>query len=321
MGESTETMAQLPSFEFVFIPVDLDRPLEQWQQEQPIGQEVECLTTRLQQFYRETTSSNAASKETLKKQLQGQVPEGTVVTDEMLAVVSGMQLVESAPLMNGTKVNGFTHVNMYCDDSGTAKGLPTNQRASAISDQCGLPRNVCGDAFISRMVDDGNDLFERLSFSLDELSSDAQWLQQAKAKNLGKTADDQISKMQDLVPGAKLITPGANQSGASAMEMDEEMPAELGSCVWSQSDDEIEVRVLCPNCTKSKDVSCTVRSNSVHLVIKTLENGEVLNGKLHSMVDSDDTNWSIEDCGEERVVRLTMAKANAGSPWPSYMLD
>ena len=69
-------MAQLPSFEFVFIPVDLDRPLEQWEQEQPIGQEVECLTTRLQQFYRETTSSNAASKETLKKQLQGQVPEG-----------------------------------------------------------------------------------------------------------------------------------------------------------------------------------------------------------------------------------------------------
>jgi len=310
-------MPQLPKFEFVFIPVELDRPLEQWEQEQPVGQEVECLTQRLQKFYRETTTSNAASKETLKKQLQGQVPEGTVVTDEMLAVVAGMQLVESAPLMSGNKANGFMHINIYCDDSGTAKGLPTNQRASAISDQCGLPRNVCGDAFISRLIDDGNDAFERMSFTLEELSSDAEWLHQAKAINLGKTQDSQISKMKELVPGATVMTPGDSQP--SAMELSEDMPSELGSFVWSQDNDEVEVRVLCPSCTKAKDVKCIVRADSVQLVIGTLAESEVLNGKLHSGVDSDDTNWSIEDCGSERVVRLTIAKAQSGSQWSAFM--
>ena len=60
--------------------------------------------------------------------------------------------------------------------------------------------------------------------------------------------------MQDLVPGAKVLTPGAgNQSGASAMEMDEEMPAELGSCVWSQSDDEVRAHSQLRCHTEKKD--------------------------------------------------------------------
>ena len=69
---------RLDKFSFVFIPVDVDRPLEEWEQEQPEGEEVECFTSRLQQYFRETTDSNANSREVLKEQLQSQVGEGVL---------------------------------------------------------------------------------------------------------------------------------------------------------------------------------------------------------------------------------------------------
>eukprot|EP00656_Telonema_subtile_P006986 TRINITY_DN1325_c0_g1_i1.p1 TRINITY_DN1325_c0_g1~~TRINITY_DN1325_c0_g1_i1.p1 ORF type:complete len:312 (-),score=107.19 TRINITY_DN1325_c0_g1_i1:340-1275(-) len=306
---------RLDKFSFVFIPVDVDRPLEEWEQEQPEGEEVECFTSRLQQYFRETTDSNANSREVLKEQLQSQVGEGTEITDEMIQAVSGMQLVEALPLQSGTKANNFVHVNLYCDDSGTAKGSPRNPRASAISEQCGLPRCVNGDAFVARLVDDGNDLFHRYHFTLAELASDAEWLVAAKTHNLSRNAESQISQMQQLAgPGAQVINPG---SKPEPMLMDESVPSQLGEHTWTQDDSELEVRVLCPANTKAKDIKCTIKSASIEVKVATLEE-VALQGALAEAVDSDDTNWSIESAGEHRMLVITMAKANGGT-WTQLM--
>jgi hypothetical protein len=53
-----------------------------------------------------------------------------------------MQLVESVPLLTNSKANRFIGVNMYCDDSGTFKGLQVNVRATDIARCCGHSSQV-----------------------------------------------------------------------------------------------------------------------------------------------------------------------------------
>lgn len=64
-------------------------------------------------------------------------------------------LVDSIPLVLNTKAMNHIGINMYVDDKGTAKGLPTNVRASSIAQACGKLMEVNGDAFIARVFDNG----------------------------------------------------------------------------------------------------------------------------------------------------------------------
>jgi hypothetical protein len=64
-------------------------------------------------------------------------------------------LVDSIPLILNTPDVQHVGLNMYVDDKGTAKGLPTNRRASAIVQACGKLMEVKCDAFIGRLFDNG----------------------------------------------------------------------------------------------------------------------------------------------------------------------
>lgn len=64
-------------------------------------------------------------------------------------------LVDSVPLVLNTRAVQHVGVNLYVDDKGTAKGLPINARASAIAQACGKMLEVRGDAFIGRVFDNG----------------------------------------------------------------------------------------------------------------------------------------------------------------------
>jgi hypothetical protein len=45
---------------------------------------------------------------------------------------------------------GFEHINMYVDDRGISKGLEVNRRACGLSQECGAPTDIVGDAFLAR---------------------------------------------------------------------------------------------------------------------------------------------------------------------------
>ena len=53
-----------------------------------------------------------------------------------------MNMVENISLLSNARDNGFVGVNMYVDDEGAIKGLPTNMRASEIAHCCGRPLDV-----------------------------------------------------------------------------------------------------------------------------------------------------------------------------------
>jgi hypothetical protein len=148
------------AFYVVYVPADAEKELEEWQVALPEDKEAQlgCLTDRLRAHFKQNGSGNSEAKqqEIFKQQLLSQLPKGTQMTDEMLQMMLQMDsLVDSFPLMTNTRAVSHIGVNMYVDDKGTAKGLPTNMRASAIAQACGKMIEVRGDAFIARVFDNG----------------------------------------------------------------------------------------------------------------------------------------------------------------------
>ena len=147
------------TFTVVHIPAELSKPMAELEVEIPPGKEIECLTNRLKLHFAQGggSSSSEAEREMLREQLQKSVPEGTNIDESMLSRVmqvrgSGIfatifandfssflqmgSLVDTVPLVMNTKDASFIGINIYVDDRGTAKGLPLNQRATAVAQQC-----------------------------------------------------------------------------------------------------------------------------------------------------------------------------------------
>ncbi|KAE8896684.1 hypothetical protein PF005_g13615 [Phytophthora fragariae] len=179
-----EEEAKRESFFVVYVPADERKELEEWAVALPKDKEAQlgCLTERLRAHFKAgaTNTSKQQQEETFKQQLLAQLPKGATMTGEMLQMMLQMDsLVDSIPLVLNTPEAKHVGVNMYVDDKGTAKALPTNVRASAIAQACGKMLEVKGDAFIGRVFDNDDD-FVRMDFRLSEVSGGAAWVQQGK---------------------------------------------------------------------------------------------------------------------------------------------
>lgn len=158
-------------------------PLEEWEETLEEGREVECLLDRVKSHFKKTGPKKSLQQiEQQKAQLIKDLPVGSEVHDSLLNAATSMSLVENVSLLSHAKDTNFIAVNMYVDDEGSIKNLPLNIRASEISQVAGKPLQVRGDAFLSRVFDDGND-FDRLNFTVAEVSSGAKWLQDAREQN------------------------------------------------------------------------------------------------------------------------------------------
>ena len=95
------------------------------------------------------------------------------VPASLLETATGLGMVENVALLSNSAEHDFVGVNLYCDDEAGVYAAPTNVRASEIASCAGKQLDVKGDAFLARVRDDGNDVFERLDFVLSDVSSSA----------------------------------------------------------------------------------------------------------------------------------------------------
>lgn len=148
------------------------------------GEEVECLLNALKAYF-QSSSPPKTEEQKLRQmaQLRQQAgASGSALPESLLRAAIGTGMVESLPLLPQLRERAFEAVTMYVDDEGQLKDLPLNPRASDVASRCrGAPVSVRGDAFVGRVRDDGDDVFERLSFTADELSSSADWFAAAEA--------------------------------------------------------------------------------------------------------------------------------------------
>lgn len=213
------------TFRFVYIPVDLSEPLQQWELEMPEGKEVECLIDRLKEHF--ASRGPRKTEEQIRAQqadLLSRLPEGSNIDPRVLDVATSLNMVENISLLSNARDNGFVGVNMYVDDEGAIRGLPRNVRASEIAHCCGKPLDVKGDAFLARVMDNGDD-FERLDLELGEVSSGAAWVQQARQQNERKRQQESGEALLDRLRGSKAAG-GAPAAAAAATAVRELSPAE-----------------------------------------------------------------------------------------------
>jgi hypothetical protein len=183
-------------FEYVFVPAAISEPIEQrtmiYKDE---DQKVSCITDMARAHFKKgstgmTGEQNSAFLENVLSQAAEKNPELDIskIDPSILEQFSSMQMVDVVTLLTPQPGNTFMQVAMYCDDSGSYKKLPLNVRCCQLTELCGRPTNVFGDAFLARSIDDGNERFERLDFVQAEFSPKADWivLAQKKANKLQK---------------------------------------------------------------------------------------------------------------------------------------
>jgi hypothetical protein len=180
----------MPTFTIVFIPEDLRRPVEEREVSYDENTIVSCLMDYAKAHFRtvKPKDEQAAREAYIDQVLSHAKAKGLALPtgddkDLMLDKLSDMQMVDTVAVQLNLPETNWKAVYLYVDDRGQAKRLEVNQRASQFLLAAGLTDGVLGDAFVACARDDNNDLYERLDFTLADLSSDAPWVAVARLIN------------------------------------------------------------------------------------------------------------------------------------------
>ena len=340
------------SFKYVFIPCDDSIPIEERMLDIPPGREMECLLDVLKKHFLESgvqsmedkTLTKDEQNRKLKEQLEKQ--SGQKIDDEMLKVAASMQMVQPVALLPGGTKNNFIHVNMYVDDKGISKGLRLNKRASDFTQLVNMPNQVAGDAFVARIFDDEKSDFKRIDFSLDELRSDAKWVEEAiqlnteRRQNLGN-AQETISKMGgNLNPESGMASFGDEADGGlvNMMENYQAPPTEADfketavegtqtsyPYTWMQDDEEVVLIANVPGDVEKNSIKLKFGpgQNKIDLSCDKVQPTMIVScgETLFQDIVPSDSSWSlVKQKDGTKNLEVTLVKAKEKLRWLCFTL-
>jgi hypothetical protein len=342
------------SFKYVFIPCDDAQPIEEKTLDIPPGREMECLLDALKKHFLEHGMQSMEDKTLTKDQQNAKLREqlekqsGQKIDDAMLKVAANMQMVQPVALLPGGTKNNFIHVNMYVDDKGISKGLRLNKRASDFTQLVNMPNHVAGDAFVARIFDDEKSDFKRIDFRLDELRSDAKWVEEARKlnterrQNLGN-AQETISKMGgNLNPESGMASFGGDgQGGLENMMMGENYQAPPTEAdfeetvvegtktsypyTWMQDEEEVVLIANVPGDVEKSSVSLKFGpgQNKIDLSCAKVEPNVIVSADetLFQDIVPGDSSWSlVKQKDGTKNLEVTLVKAKEKLRWLCFTL-
>lgn len=195
----------MPSFTYLFIPIDYSVPIEERTLEYTEEDKVGCLTKALAKHFIAITSQaeRDAAESNMMQQLKEEVKtKGYKVDQARMAALARTQMCHVETLLLGTARNNWETVSLYSDDSAVSKGFARNPRATQLALACGRSIQMLGDVFLARAQDDSNDLYHRLDIAIAEFAPDSEWVLTAKAEserrasNVTGTAGSAVSAKQ-----------------------------------------------------------------------------------------------------------------------------
>jgi len=353
-SSSPSSSSSTSSFKYVFIPCDDAQPIEEKTLDIPPGREMECLLDALKKHFLEHGMQSMEDKTLTKDQQNAKLREqleqqsGQKIDDAMLKVAANMQMVQPVALLPGGTKNNFIHVNMYVDDKGISKGLRLNKRASDFTQLVNMPNHVAGDAFVARIFDDEKSDFKRIDFRLDELRSDAKWVEEARKlnterrQNLGN-AQETISKMGgNLNPESGMASFGGDGQGglenmmmgenyqAPPTEADFEETAVEGTktsypYTWMQDEEEVVLIANVPGDVEKSSVSLKFGpgQNKIDLSCAKVEPNVIVSADetLFQDIVPADSSWSlVKQKDGTKNLEVTLVKAKEKLRWLCFTL-
>lgn len=267
-----------------------------------------------------------------------------------------------------TNDNQYTACSIYSITPDNQPQVPPpilNERATEILTACGhtvvmnQPNDtsgsnggnaIYGDAFCGRAYDDERTEWERLDMTAIEIDPSSDWCRIARkiggGGGTGRTSTPSLSNLAQQI----MSNPNSsnNNTGTSPMEiiqdttatqplkqygMDGTAPVVESWGSWIQSNDDIEIRIMVPITTTSKQCQIQFRKNSIKVVV---HNHTILEGTTYDPIDVDDCTYTLQDiknqssstinsnnCNEtsvpneqqQRELCITIGKVESGRTW------
>lgn len=294
------------TFGFVRIPADSNEPVA------PLTAEADAtcdvLQALLAPFFADDAAMDAdtVTRETASR-LKGMVLGGQCGALKAPSATEIHRLArggacEAYPLSRASEDNDERVVRLYIDEVGALRARPRNRRAEELAEAAGLAGlSIHGDAFVGRCARNryGMGVESNVDFPVSDLARDAAWVREA---------------CKDHTESAQRAGHGATEhlaSGAEAGDADGR-----GAYTWTQTDDDVEVRVAgAPEgrgAAKRVDVAY---GRGDTLVVKIDKEAVLCVAKLFDRVTPDDCAWTLD----KGTVVVTLEKAQPRA-WASLHL-
>jgi hypothetical protein len=283
------------TFTFVKIPVNPDDPVEELSASKAGGLENDELIKLAKAYFQQEANADHPSC-------------------EIMAL--------SVPLPG----NEYKSVSLYSSDY-PAAAVQENVRATKLVTACGhtLPKPILGDVFVGRAYDNEAFEWERVDFPTSDADPTTNWCRVARSPGGGGGRGGKASSLNGLVQqqmnmgtgdntnrGAPhVIAPPPESSLLYGMDGSSAVQESWGS--WTQTAEEVEVKLSIPAGTRSKDCKIIFKRNQFSVAI--LQESKV-DGTLFDTVVPDECTYTIEDAANGmRDLCVTLTKANEGSTW------
>eukprot|EP01038_Epipyxis_sp_PR26KG_P007523 gene7523-10249_t len=310
-------------FQYVFVPVD-NSPMFDKSLSTSGGLEADALRLEAEKYFSTPVDEHKRKSEIDKVLVQQGLDPNNLdkgLYENFSKMGGGVEII-SLSLPN--KQNGLIGVSMYCDRDGSAKSLPPNTRATSLANVCNHNIVIYGDAFVGRYHDDESLPWERLDFSLADMSSDADWVKFTQKQNAGKkmggySTSGTLENMMKQQSTSTQIPPESKVVDISS-QIDTE-----SNVNWAQTNEELEIRIKISHNVTSKDVKLTIKSTRLILNLKDFGIEQELSHdsiewklfnqvggvELWSKIDPDCSTWNLESTskGEERLLVISLTKS------------
>jgi hypothetical protein len=241
--------------------------------------------------------------------------------------------VEIVSLLLPSPQYNFIGVSMYCDSVGKLKELTLNERATSLSKVCNHADPIYGDVFFGKFHDDESKPWQRLDFTMDDMSSQAEWCKKAQEFNKrGRSGGYSTSSvLQNMLKQGNTQFIDGEQEPNVIINKD---TTESDIVTWNQTEDEIEVKVQLPVLVKSSELNIQIKPKSLQILLKsgvsipsTSSSDEKINkifqaggAEFAKRIDTDSSAWQLEKSkdGKQSIIVLTLAKDSKGN-WSSLL--
>jgi CS domain len=231
-----------------------------------------------------------------------------------------------------TADNGYQACSLYSmiHSTDTSVEVPFNARANALLTACGhqVRRNdaseggnaIYGDAFVGRALDDESRDWERLDFTVDDVDPASDWCRQARAVGgVGgagrKAAASLVNLAQQMGSRSpSVITPpDRSTTNDASYGMDGAAALNEPWGTWTQTAEEVELKLAVPKETTTKDCCVQFHRNRIRVAVK---DQVLLEGQSYDPISPDESTFTLQNDGPTgRELCISIGKVDAGRTW------
>jgi hypothetical protein len=327
-------MSLTGNFTFVLIPCDINQPIQEIQESKSGGLEKDALLQYANQYFATQRKQHVS----------------TSINDPQQSMIDKITpSVNITAVTVPTKDNHYVACSLYSINVSTASSdvPPINTCANEILTACGhtvvvtttssdnndgtAGNAIYGDAFCGRAYDDETKEWERLDIYANEINASADWCRIARkvggGGGIGRTTTSSLSSIAQQISNQKKSGTNSTNSPMEIIQdtstttsalntygMDGIDPVIESWGTWTQTNDEVELKIAIPVGTTSKQCQILFHKNTIKV---SIHNNIIMDGTTYDPISIDDSTFTIQDGygSTGRELCITIGKVETGRTW------